>query len=103
MNLPGCAGTLDGGHVAHGLWGRRGGQATNVLSLLILGIGGVFNTLALYWLLLVLLLQRAPIIPQQEELSSPRQDLIPLAIVVLSLPLLVLLPFPFGPEPQAPF
>jgi hypothetical protein len=97
----GLAGTTDGGHVAHGLWGRRAGQALNVLSLLILGVVGIFNTLALYWLVLVLLLQRGPVIPQEEELSAPSPRLVPLGLATLAIPLLVLLPYPFLPDPFA--
>lgn len=88
--------------MAHGLWGRRAGQALNVLSLLVLGIGGIFNTLALYWLLLVLLLQRGPVIPQEEELSSPPPSLLPLGLATLAIPLLVLLPYPFLTVPFSP-
>lgn len=52
---------------------------------------------ALYWLLLALFLQRGPVAPQEEELSVPEQRLLP--ALLLALPLLVLLPFPytFGP------
>eukprot|EP00884_Botryococcus_braunii_P023262 jgi/Botrbrau1/961/Bobra.114_1s0005.1 len=94
-------GTTDGGHVAHGLWGRRAGQALNVLSLLVLGVGGIFNTLALYWLVLVLLLQRGPVIPQEEELSAPASNLVPLGLATLAIPFLVLLPYPFLTDPFA--
>lgn len=51
---------------------------------------------ALYWLLLVLFLQRGPILPQQEELSEPADTWRPLGIALLFLPLLVLIPFPFS-------
>ena len=51
---------------------------------------------ALYWLLLVLFLQRGPILPQQEELSEPSDTWRPLGIALLFLPLLVLVPLPFS-------
>lgn len=73
-----------------------------MLSLLILGIGGIFNTLALYWLLLVLLLQRGPVIPQEEEISAPPASLLPLGAATLAIPLLVLLPYPFLAVPFPP-
>ena len=65
-------------------------------SLLVLGLFGVTNSLAFFWLLLVLFLQRGPIVPCANELSP-----LPVgggtraaAIAALLLPLLVLLPYP---------
>ena len=51
---------------------------------------------ALYWLLLVLFLQRGSVSPQQEELSEPSDTWRPLGIALLFLPLLVLVPLPFS-------
>ncbi|KAK9830008.1 hypothetical protein WJX72_009165 [[Myrmecia] bisecta] len=93
-------GELDGGRIAHGLWGRRAAGRISTVTLLLLGICGVFDTVALYWLLLVLFLQRGPIVPQQEELSPPAEGLKPLGIALLFLPLLILLPFPFSVAPS---
>ena len=50
------AGVLDGGRIAHGLWGRRASERIGVITLLLLGLGGLANTLALFWALLVHLL-----------------------------------------------
>jgi len=36
------------------------------------------------------------LVPQQEELSEPSKNLTPLAVGLLFLPLLILLPLPFG-------
>ena len=44
---------LDGGRIAHGLWGRRPSGRVGALTLLLLSLGGLFNTLALFWALLV--------------------------------------------------
>jgi hypothetical protein len=86
---------LDGGRIAHGLWGRRNASRLNIISLFLLGVAGIFNTLALYWVLFVIVLQRGPISPQQEELSQPesQQDRA-LGLALLGLSLLVLLPYP---------
>lgn len=90
-----CAGVLDGGRIAHGLWGRRNGGRVGVITLFLLGVAGVFNTLALFWVLLVVFLQRGPISPQREELSQPDSELDRrLGIALLVLSLLVLLPYP---------
>ena len=59
--------------------------------------GGVFDSLALYWVLFIVFLQRGPLLPQKEELSTPQQPMQQAAAVaVLLLPLLVLLPAPFS-------
>lgn len=89
-------GELDGGRVAFAMWGRRAASRIGVVSTLVLGLSGIIDELALYWVLLVLFLQRGPLVPQQEELSEPSKGLTPLAVGLLFLPLLVLLPFPFG-------
>jgi hypothetical protein len=86
---------LDGGRIAHGLWGRRNGGRLDVITLFLLGLAGVFNTLALFWVLLVVFLQRGPISPQREELSPPDSEFDKrLGIALLALSLFVLLPYP---------
>eukprot|EP00891_Asterochloris_glomerata_P003585 jgi/Astpho2/3585/e_gw1.00058.23.1_t len=90
-------GELDGARVAFGLWGRRCDSLSNlaVASCLVEAVTEG-RAVALYWLLLVLFLQRGPILPQQEELSEPADTWRPLGIALLFLPLLVLIPFPFS-------
>ena len=57
---------------------------------------GIFDSLALYWVLFVVFLQRGPLLPAKEELSAPREPgRRAAAVAVLLLPLLVLLPSPF--------
>ena len=85
-------GELDGGRIAHGIWGRRAASRINVVVTLVLGLAGIIDSLALYWFLLVLSLQRGPVLPQSEELSAPEGATLGLAI--LTLPLLTLLPYP---------
>jgi len=59
--------------------------------------GGIFDSLSLYWVLFVVFLQRGPILPAKEELSTPRDPAArAAAVAVLLLPLLVLLPAPFS-------
>lgn len=65
------------------------------VTLLLLGLSGFTNSLALFWLLLVLTLQRGPITPCDEELSPIKDSGVKAAaIAALLLPLLVLLPYP---------
>ncbi len=88
-------GDVDGGRIAAGLWGRRAGTALSTLTLFVLGVAGIIDTLALFWVLIVVFLQRGPVAPQLEELSTPQDSaLVATGIAALVLPLLVLLPCP---------
>lgn len=95
------AGELDGAKAFLGLFGRRATSRMSVASLFILGILGFSSSLGLFWLLFVLSLQRGPILPCSEELSPiPENSEVKWAsIFCLVLPLLILLPFPFGSNP----
>lgn len=86
------AGELDGGKLALAAFGRPASQFISVFAFLALGVGSFVNGLALFWLLLVLTIQRGPGIPCLEEISGMKNRT--LAIALLVLPLLVLLPFP---------
>lgn len=73
----------------------RAYQAVGVLTIIGLAITSFFNPLAFYWVLLILTLQRGPILPCQEELSAPQDASTKnTAIALLLMPLLVLLPYP---------
>ncbi len=87
---------LDGGRIAHALWGRRAAARIGVVTLALLGLAGVFDTLARFWVLVVVTLQRGPIAPQREELSAPGSEGPDQALGVglLVMCLLVLLPYP---------
>lgn len=87
-------GDLDGGRIAFGIWGRRAAGALQVLTSILLGLSGIIDTLALYWLLFALFIQRGPIVPQEEELSEPAGLPVQLGVVFLGLSLLILLPYP---------
>lgn len=95
---------LDGGRIAHGLWGRRNAGRLNIIGLFLLGVTGIFDTLSLFWVLFVIFLQRGPISPQREELSQPesQQDRV-LGLCLLGLSLLVLLPYPGAIVPETGF
>jgi len=73
----------------------------NIITLFVLGVAGIFNTLALFWVLLVVFLQRGPIAPQREELSQPESEFDRrLGIGLLVFSLLVLLPYPGAITPD---
>ena len=73
----------------------RAYTAVGVLTIIAMGIWSFSNPLLFYWVLLVLVLQRGPILPCQEEISKPAdQATRTTAAALLALPLLVLLPYP---------
>jgi hypothetical protein len=66
-----------------------------VLTIIALGINSFFNPLSFYWVLLVLTLQRGPLLPCCEELTPIAEPGTKnTALALLLLPLLVLLPYP---------
>eukprot|EP00270_Netrium_digitus_P010458 TRINITY_DN3247_c0_g1_i5.p1 TRINITY_DN3247_c0_g1~~TRINITY_DN3247_c0_g1_i5.p1 ORF type:complete len:543 (+),score=145.07 TRINITY_DN3247_c0_g1_i5:92-1720(+) len=88
-------GELDGGRIALGIWGRKGAARLSTLSLLLLGVTGIFNDVALFWVILVIFLQRGPIVPQRDEVSAPDRTRVGLGLAVLLLGLTVCFPYPF--------
>jgi Zn-dependent protease len=93
-------GELDGGRVFLALFGRRAASRMSAVSFLLLGVLGFNSSLSLFWLLLVLTLQRGPLLPCSEELSPLPDDCWErwASIACLLLPLLVLAPFPGAPS-----
>lgn len=65
------------------------------VTLLLLGLTGFTNSLALFWLILVVTLQRGPVTPCDNEVSPVTDGATRAAgIAALLLPFLVLLPWP---------
>ncbi|MEW5302770.1 MAG: hypothetical protein WDW36_005518 [Sanguina aurantia] len=89
------AGELDGGRMSLAVFGRRTSGGLGALAVVMLGIGSFTSTLALYWVIFLVLLQRGPVLPCNEELSAPPEgDQRNTAIALLMLPLLILVPYP---------
>ena len=93
-------GELDGGRLALAIWGRRAANRISVVLTLVIGLAGIVDSLSLYWILLVLLVQRGPILPSQDEVTPPQGA--ELGLAMLALPLLTLLPYP-GDVTASPF
>ncbi|KAI3899800.1 hypothetical protein MKW92_021915 [Papaver armeniacum] len=89
------AGELDGGRVSLALWGRKASNRLTGVSIALLGLSSLFNDVSFYWVVLIFFLQRGPIAPLSEEISDPDNKFIGLGITVLTLGLLVCLPYPF--------
>lgn len=92
-------GETDGGRISLALLGRRGARAVGVLGTAALVIASFSNALLGLWLLVVLILQRGPVLPCREELSEPDPDSrarLVGALLLTALPALVLLPYPIA-------
>ena len=87
-------GQLDGGHVLHGLFGRRADRISRLLShaLLALGLFASWTWLAWWVLIRFVLGTRHPPLASQEPLDSPRRALGVAALVILAL---TFVPVPF--------
>lgn len=66
------------------------------VSLVLLGITGIFNDTALFWVVLVAFLQRGPIAPQENEVSEPTEQAKVLGAATLVLGFLVYCPLPIA-------
>ncbi|CAI5505411.1 unnamed protein product [Closterium sp. Naga37s-1] len=88
------AGELDGGRIAMGLFGRKWASRMSLASLILLGITGIFNDVALFWVVLILFLQRGPVTPQANEITPPSDQAKILGAAALVLSVLVFAPLP---------
>lgn len=61
---------------------------------MLLGLSSLFNDVAFYWVVLIFFLQRGPVAPLSEEITDPEDKYVALGVLVLSLGLLVCLPYP---------
>ncbi|KAH8970704.1 hypothetical protein BDL97_02G103200 [Sphagnum fallax] len=89
-------GELDGGRISQALWGRKAWSRINGVSIALLGLSGIFNDVALYWVVLILFIQRGPIPPQADEITAPENTYVTAGVVVLLLGLLICAPLPFS-------
>jgi membrane-associated protease RseP (regulator of RpoE activity) len=86
------AGCLDGGRMVQAIYGRKMAQTTTIATLILLAIVSLVNSLALYWAILILFLQRTLERPSLNELTEPDDTRAGLALVALFLMITVLLP-----------
>jgi membrane-associated protease RseP (regulator of RpoE activity) len=64
------AGQLDGGRIIQAIYGRKVAGRSTIVVLIVLAIAAAFNPLALYWAIVILLLQRDLERPCLEEISE---------------------------------
>jgi membrane-associated protease RseP (regulator of RpoE activity) len=90
------AGQLDGGRIIQSIYGRKTAGRTTVATLIVLGIATLANPLALYWAIVILVLQRNLERPALNELTEPDDARAALGLLVLFLMVATLLPLTPG-------
>ena len=85
-------GQLDGGRIVQAIYGRKILRRTSIVTLIVLAIATFVNPLALYWMVVILLLQRQLEQPQLNELTEPDDTRAILGLVALFLMVAMLLP-----------
>lgn len=90
------AGQLDGGRVVQAIYGRKVAGRATIITLILLAIAAVANALALYWAIVILLLQRDLERPSLEELSELDDTRAALGLLALFLMAATLMPLAPG-------
>jgi len=86
------AGQLDGGRIVQAIYGRKIASRATVATIIILGVASLVNPLALYWAIVIVVLQRNPERPSLNELTEPDDARAAIGLVVLFLMVTILLP-----------
>ena len=86
------AGQLDGGRIVQAIYGRKTAGRTTIFTLILLALVSLVNPLALYWAVLILILQRTLERPCLEDITEPDDARAALGLLALFLTLTVLLP-----------
>jgi membrane-associated protease RseP (regulator of RpoE activity) len=86
------AGSLDGGRVVQAIYGRKTAGRTTVATLILLALVSLGNSLAMYWAIVILFLQRDLERPSLNEISEPDDARAALGLLALFLMIATLLP-----------
>ncbi len=86
------AGQLDGGRIMQAIYGRKIAGRSTVATFIVLAIASLVNPLALYWALVILILQRNLERPSLNELTEPNDTRAALGLLVLFLMIATLFP-----------
>ncbi|MGB5898254.1 MAG: site-2 protease family protein [Geitlerinemataceae cyanobacterium] len=86
------AGQLDGGRIIQAIYGRKTAGITTIATLIFLTIASLVNPIALYWAILILVVQRNPERPSLNELVEPDDLRAALALVALFSAIVTLIP-----------
>ncbi len=86
------AGQLDGGRVIQAIYGRKIAARSTVATLIVLAIASFVNPLALYWAIVILVIQRDLERPSFNEITEPNDTRAIVGLVALLAMLLTLIP-----------
>ncbi|NDJ17076.1 site-2 protease family protein [Myxacorys almedinensis] len=86
------AGQLDGGRIVQAIYGRKTANRTTIATILVLAIASLVNPLALYWAVVIVVLQRNLERPSFNELTEPDDARAALGLLALFLMITILLP-----------
>jgi membrane-associated protease RseP (regulator of RpoE activity) len=86
------AGQLDGGRIVQAIYGRKTANLATLATLAVLAIASLVNPLALYWAIVILILQRNLERPTLNELTEPDDARAALGLLALFLMIAILLP-----------
>ncbi|WP_449419320.1 site-2 protease family protein [Phormidium nigroviride] len=86
------AGQLDGGRIVQAIYGRQIAGRATFATFAVLAIASLVNPLALYWAIVILILQRNLERPSLNELSEPDDARAALGLLALFLMIATLLP-----------
>jgi len=90
------AGQLDGGRIVQAIYGRKTAGRLTIATIVILGLAAFVNPLALYWAVVILILQRNLERPSLNELAEPDDTRAALGLLALFLMIVTLLPLAPG-------
>lgn len=90
------AGQLDGGRMVQAIYGRQIAGRTTIATLVFLGIASFVNPLALYWAILIVILQRNLERPSLNEISEPDDARAALCLLALFLAIATVIPLTPG-------
>ncbi|MGB3512455.1 MAG: site-2 protease family protein [Microcoleaceae cyanobacterium] len=86
------AGQLDGGRIIQAVYGRKVAGRATFFTFIVLAIAALVNPLALYWAIIILVLQRNLERPCLNELTEPDDTRAALCLLALFLTIATLLP-----------
>ncbi|MEA5504831.1 site-2 protease family protein [Halotia wernerae UHCC 0503] len=90
------AGQLDGGRIVQAIYGRKTASRATIITLILLALVSFGNALALYWLVVIVFLQRDLERPSLNEISEPDDARAALGLLALFLMITTLLPLTPG-------
>lgn len=86
------AGQLDGGRIVQAIYGRKTLNRTTFVAIAVLALVGLGNPIALYWVVVILVLQRSLERPSLNEITEPDDARAALGLLALFLMIATLLP-----------